>query len=216
MAYDKQKAHEYYVNYRKKGLKKGRKKGKGKKKGSTSSILGTSVAGLNAEGRIEASLIKEKFKKEMNEKLKGAKTDAEREQIRRDYSLKAIAEIEKLKSNTKFAKPKAAKAAKTPKAAKTTSSRGSSGSRSSSKSSGSSGSSKSSSGTADKTSATIEKSINTLSNLLSNVTEKVAKMTEEQKTETKTLLQDIVVELQRKSDSPTTIKLKEEIDKLRI
>ena len=30
MAYDAQKAHEYYLKYKKKGLKKGRKKGKGK------------------------------------------------------------------------------------------------------------------------------------------------------------------------------------------
>lgn len=219
MAYDKQKAHEYYVNYRKKGLKKGRKKGTGrKKKGTTSSLLGVSIAGLNPEGKVEAALIKDRVKKEMNEKLKGAKTDADREQIRREYSLKAVNEIANLKNNAKYAKPKAAKAPKAPKAAKTSSSR-SSGSRSSSKSP-SSKPTPISNTAVNQISAAMEASMNLLTGMLTGIAEKIAVMTQEQKTETKTLLENIVAELQKKSGNGSTEdtakKLQEEIDKLRV
>lgn len=115
MAYDKAKAHEYYEKYKKKGLKKGRKKGKKKAsapKVKSQSLAGTSTAGLNSDGAIEATIIKDRLKKEMNEALQSAKTDAEREEIRREFSKKANAEIEKLKSDPKFAKPKAEKKAK--------------------------------------------------------------------------------------------------------
>lgn len=122
MAYDAAKAHEYYINYRKKGLKKGRKKGKGKT--STMSLLGTSTSGLNDEGKIQAALIKEKLKKEMNEALKKATTDEEKEKIRIEYSRKAVQQLAALKSDAKYAKPKAAK--------KTTGSSKSSNSKSSS------------------------------------------------------------------------------------
>lgn len=219
MAYDKQKRHEYYINYTKKGLKKGRKKGTGrKKKGTTSSLLGVSIAGLNPEGKVEAALIKDRVKKEMNEKLKGAKTDADREQIRREYSLKAVNEIANLKNNAKYAKPKAAKAPKAPKAAKTSSSR-SSGSRSSSKSS-SSKPTPISNTAVNQISAAMEASMNLLTGMLTGIAEKIAMMTQEQKTETKTLLENIVAELQKKSGNEstedTTKKLQEEIDKLRV
>lgn len=107
MAYDPVKAHEYYVKYRKKGLKKGRKKGKGKVK--TVSLLGTSTANLNDEGRIQAALIKEKLKKEMNEALKKATTDEEKEKIRIEYSRKAMQQIAALRNDSKYAKPKAVK-----------------------------------------------------------------------------------------------------------
>lgn len=220
MAYDKEKAHEYYVKYRKKGLKKGRKKGTGrKKKGTTSSLLGVSIAGLNPEGKVEAALIKDRVKKEMNEKLKGAKTDAEREQIRREYSLKAVNEIANLKNDAKYAKPKAVKAAKAPKAAKTSSSK-SLGSKSSSKGSSSSSSSAASQ-ISSQVSAAMEASMNLLTGLLTGIAEKIAVMTQEQKTETKTLLENIVAELQKKSgtnvdEDATTKKLQEEIDKLRV
>jgi hypothetical protein len=116
MAYDPVKAHEYYTNYRKKGLKKGRKKGKGKtsnaKKGRQTTLLGTSAAGLNDEGRIQAALIREKLKKQMNEALKKAKTDEEKEKIRIEYSRKAQQELTALKNDPKYAKPKAQKAPK--------------------------------------------------------------------------------------------------------
>lgn len=122
---------EYYQNYKKKGLKKGRKKSSKKSSTKTVSLLGTSISGVNDEGRMQAALIKEKLKKEMNEALKSAKTDEEKEKIRMEYSRKAIEQINALKSDPQYAK------------AKTGSSKGS---RSGSKSSGSksSGSSKSS------------------------------------------------------------------------
>lgn len=103
MAYDKAKAHEYYIKYRKKGLKKGRKKSTKKSTTSkTSSLLGTSTSGLNDEGRIEAAAIKDRYKKQMNEALAKATTDAEKEKIRVEYSKRAQREIAALKSNPKF------------------------------------------------------------------------------------------------------------------
>lgn len=139
MAYDPVKAHEYYMNYRKKGLKKGRKKGKGKTKTKTSTLLGISIAGLNDEGKIQGALIREKLKKQMNEALKSAKTDEEREKIRVEYSRKAAQQLAALKNDPKYARPKAAK--KSGSSAKQKTSSGSS-KQSSSKSSGSSSSKK--------------------------------------------------------------------------
>lgn len=173
MAYDPVKAHEYYIKYRKKGLKKGRKKGS-KKKGSTKSLVGVSTSGLNADGKIEASLIKEKLKAEMNEKLKSAKTDAEKDEIRREYSKKANEEIQKLKSDAKYAKPKAQKATKQ-KASK-------SSSKSKSKSSGKS---KSSSAPAAKTVSQIDTTLDDILNSLGS-------MTAEQKAELKETLTGMV------------------------
>lgn len=109
MAYDKEKAHEYYLKYRKKGLKKGRKKGR-KKTGTSTSLVGVSTSGLNDNGRIEAGIIKDRIKKEMNAELSKAKTDADKERIRAEYSKKAQAEISKLKSDPQYAKPKATRA----------------------------------------------------------------------------------------------------------
>jgi hypothetical protein len=117
MAYDKEKAHEYYLKYRKKGLKKGRKKGKGKKAASAS-LLGTSVSGLNPAGKIQAGLIKENMKKEMNAALSKASTQEEKDKIRADYSMKAQEQIAALKNNPQYAAPQKAKAAKATKAAK--------------------------------------------------------------------------------------------------
>ena len=103
MAYDKAKAHQYYIEYRKKGLLKGRKKSDKKskksstKKGKTESLVGVSSSGLNAEGIVEANSIKANMKKEMNEALKGAKTDEEKKAIIADYSKKTASAIEALK-----------------------------------------------------------------------------------------------------------------------
>lgn len=110
MAYDPVKAHEYYVKYRKKGLKKGRKKGSGKTKTGSTAFLGVSSQGFNDEGRMQAALIKENIKKEMKAALASAKTDEERQKIRLEYSKKAQQEINKLKSNAQYIKPKTAKA----------------------------------------------------------------------------------------------------------
>ena len=112
MAYDPVKAHEYYMKYRKKGLKKGRKKGR------TVSLRGVSAYGLNSDGAVEAAYIKERLKAEMNAKLKGAKTDAERMAIQKEYAKKANAEIAKLKADPKYAKAKATRASKAAKATK--------------------------------------------------------------------------------------------------
>ena len=116
MAYDKVKAHQYYMEYRKKGLLKGRKKGKGKakkgssKKGKSESLVGVSSSGLNTDGAIEAKAIKDSMKKQMNEALKNAKTDAEKKAIIADYSKKTASAIEGLKKDPKYAKAKAQKA----------------------------------------------------------------------------------------------------------
>ena len=136
MAYDPVKAHEYYVKYRKKGLKKGRKKGSSKTKTGSTAFLGVSSQGFNDEGRIQAALIKEKLKKEMNEALKKATTDEEKEKIRVEYSRKAAKQLAALRSDPKYAKPKAAK--------QTTGNSKSSSSKSSNKSSNSSSGAKSS------------------------------------------------------------------------
>lgn len=129
-------AKEYYQKYTKKGLKKGRKKGK-KKKAATSSLLGVSSAGLNPDGMIEAAVIKETLKKEMNAALAKAKTPEEQLAIRKEYSKKANDQIQKLKSDPKFAK---AKTPRTTTSSKTPKSSSSSGSSSKSRSESRSGS----------------------------------------------------------------------------
>lgn len=114
MAYDPVKAHEYYEKYKKKGLKKGRKKGSGKKstgkkKAKSVSLLGVSAAGLNDEGRMQAALVREQYKSQMNAALAGAKTEEERQQVRLEYSRKAQQAINDLKGSAEYAKPKASK-----------------------------------------------------------------------------------------------------------
>lgn len=115
MAYDPVKAHEYYIKYRKKKLLKGRKKGKAKtktkkqKKAPTVSMLGVSSSGLNSDGAIEASVIKERLKKEMNEALQKASSEEEKLEIRKQYSKQANEEIAKLQSDPKYAKEKKTK-----------------------------------------------------------------------------------------------------------
>lgn len=199
MAYDPVKAHEYYVNYRKKGLKKGRKKGTGK--GRTTGLLGVSAAGLNSDGAVEAAVIKDKLKKEMNEKLKGAKTEEEKIAIRKEYAKKANEEIAKLRSDPKFARAKATKAS---------SSKGSSGSKSGgSRSSG--GSSKSSSaggsGFSTSTSTTSTNSeanaqaLEQVRNLTSRINEmytKIANLPPEQKQAVRDGIQSVVDALKKK------------------
>lgn len=120
MAYDKAKAHEYYLKYRKKGLLKGRKKGtavktstkkKGKSKktakGKQENLVGLSTAGLNDAGRMQAALTKDKLKKEMNEKLAKETDPAKRDAIRNEYQQKALAATNALKNDPTMAKAKA-------------------------------------------------------------------------------------------------------------
>lgn len=164
MAYDKQKAHEYYINYTKKGLLKGRKKGKkkktsgkkGRKKSTaakTQSLLGVTAYGLNDAGRIQAGLVKEKMKAEMNAALKSAGSDAEKEKIRVEYSQKAQQQIAALKNDPQYA------------AAKKTSSGKSSSKSGSSKSSGENKSSSSKKNKASKRKKAIQKLQKTIKNL---------------------------------------------------
>jgi hypothetical protein len=193
MAYDKAKAHDYYEKYTKKGLKKGRKKGKKKAKSTkikTQSLIGVSSGGLNSDGAIEAALVKDRIKKEMNEALKSAKTDAERDDIKRAYSKKANAEIEKLKHDPKFAKvtKKKEKKQKAPKSPKSSSSKGSSSKGSSSKAS-------SSKSTSAKSSTSAKAST-------SAVKAEQAKTEEQPKTESERTL-DTIKDLQAKLDTMT-------------
>lgn len=110
MAYDKQKAHEYYMQYRKKGLKKGRTKGTGKKKTGAkvkkTNLLGQTTSGLNDSGRIQAALVKEKMTAEMNAALAKATTQEEKDAIRVEYSQKAQEQIASLKNDPKYAQAK--------------------------------------------------------------------------------------------------------------
>lgn len=190
-------AKQYYQEYTKKGKKKGRKKGS-KRKSSSKSLLGLSTSGLSPEGKMQAALIKEDFKKQMNEALSKATTDEEKKQIRLDYSRKALAEIDKLKSDPKNVKTKAVK---TPKQ------KSSSGSSKSSKSSESSKSkSKSTAVKTAKTAKTanavktteepvvdIEKaSLTQITDMVSKLSQSLSKLTEEQKTVVRNQISDIL------------------------
>lgn len=215
MAYDKDKAHEYYIKYRKKGLLKGRGSGKTEKtkgkKGSKkkTSLVGLSTSGLNDAGRMQAALVKEKITDEMNDALSKAKTDAEKEQIRQEYQNKALAEIQKLKSDGQYAQAKKEKASKSTGG----SSKSSGGSASKSSGSSKSGTStKASSKTTDTgakttenaTAKKLQESVDKLNTLMDGLTDKIAKMTDEQKAETKDILTDIIAELKNQLGMDTT------------
>jgi hypothetical protein len=123
MAYDAQKAHEYYMKYRKKGLKKGRKTGTRKKSSSQKkeSLVGLSTGGLNDSGKMAWAMKKKELQNQMNVDLAKARTPEERAKIQNDYQSKALAELQKMKSDPSTAKAKKA----------STGSRGSAGSRTS-------------------------------------------------------------------------------------
>lgn len=192
MAYDAAKAHEYYIKYRKKGLKKGRKKGK--KTTSNKGLLATSTAGLSTEGKMQAALIKEDFKKQMNEALKNAKTDEERKQIRLDYSRKAAEAINKLKSNPENVK-----------AATSKSKSDSPGSKSSGKSGTSGGATASSTGSTGSTTGTKSLSAETkkaLDNLNQRINEilssdSISKLSEQEKADLKAQLSGMINKLKK-------------------
>lgn len=211
---------EYYQKYKKKGLKKGRKKStKTKTSSSNKSLLATTTAGLSTEGKMQAQLIKEDFKKQMNDALKNAKTDEERKQIRLDYSKRAIAEIEKLKSDPANVKQKATKT-------KTSSGSSKKSSSGSSKSSGGSGKSsstkKSSSQTAETTKTTetakpeettsteedvmdLEKaSLTQITDMVSKLSSSLQNLTEEQKTVVRNQISDIIDVLKKRLTAKLT------------
>lgn len=157
---------EYYQKYTKQKKKKGRKKGS-KKKSSSQSLLGQNTSGLNDEGKMQATLIKEEFKKQMNEALAKAKTDEEKNQIRLDYSKRALAAIEKLKSDPKYAKAKTSKS-------KSSGGKSSGGSKSSSKSGGTGSASKSSDQPVAKASVSIKSLSAETQKALDNINKKLS------------------------------------------
>jgi len=123
MAYDKEKAHEYYMKYRKKGLLKGRKKGKGKvaskgkksgKKGSKKSskaktpkikkesLLGLSNSGLNEAGKMEWAVQKKDIQDKMNQELQTATSEEQKAEIRKKYQEQALAKLTEIKNDSKY------------------------------------------------------------------------------------------------------------------
>lgn len=111
MAYDPVKAHEYYINYRKKGLKKGRKKGKGKTtKTPKSSLVGLGTAGLNDAGKMQWAMLKKELNEQMNAELDGVTDIQQRKDIISRYQNQALAALQKIKADPGYATPKKAKA----------------------------------------------------------------------------------------------------------
>lgn len=198
MAYDKQKAHEYYEKYTKKGLKKGRKSAKKTKKGKSAkvkseSLVGLSTSGLNDRGIMQAAMIKDSIKAEMNAALAKAKTPEERAAIKQEYQNKAFDAIAKLKSD-----PATAKAQKS-STKKSNKSSGSSKSSSSSKSSKSSGSSKSTdSGKTTNTAArdaAIQAATDMANQQIDNLYNRIKSMTPEQREAAKIKLETVIEEI---------------------
>lgn len=181
-------AKEYYQKYTKKGLKKGRKKSS---KAKQESLVGVSTSGLNQEGLIEAQLIKDNLKKQMNAELAKAKTDEEKLKIKKEYSLKAAQEMDKLKSDPKFAKPSAGKKSGGSSSKSSGSSKGSSGSKSS-------GSAKSSGGNTKQIStAQAEK----LSKTMDDLRQKIDSMSEEQQVQIKNMLTDMIAKIRKQMNT---------------
>lgn len=214
----KKKAHEYYVNYRKKGLKKGRKKGKaktkskGKKKSAKkTSLVGLATGGLNEQGAMQWALAKEKLTSEMNSALGKAKTQEERDKIRQEYQNKALSELQKMKSDPSMAKAKTTKASKGSSGSKS-SGGGSKSSGGSSKSSGSSSKSSGSSSSSSKSStssansntvAQMNKAIKQMKDVVSQLENKLlgdglTSLSEEQKQTVKTTIANVMAEIRKK------------------
>lgn len=179
MAYDPVKAHEYYLQFKKKGLKKGRKKGKKKataKKGKQTNLVGLSNSGLNDAGKMQWAMTKEKLKNEMNVAMSKAKTQEEKDKIRSEYQNKALAELSRMKSDSATAKAKKEKAAKS----------SSKGSKSSSKGSSKSGSKSSSK--ESKKSSQVEM-VEQIKDSIAQLQEKLLSLTPEQKEQIKETIQ---------------------------
>lgn len=186
---------EYYQKYTKKGLKKGRKKGS-KKKSSSKSLLAQSTSGLSAEGKMQAALIKEDFKKQMNDALSKAKTDEERNQIRLDYSRKALAAIEKLKSDPKNV---AVKTSKTKSSGSSKSSKSSGSSKSTGNTTKTTTSTANTASTANTTtdSAALE-SVKQINDTINQIYSRLKDLSPEQKAVVKNQISDLVDNLRKK------------------
>ena len=171
MAYDPKKAHEYYLKYRKKGLKKGRKKGRRRAtKPKQVSLIGISTGGLNDAGKMQAALIKDRVKKEMNEALQKETDPVKREAIRQEYQNKALEQVSALKADAQYAKPKSTR------------------SSSRKKSSESSNSSSDNSGSTGETVSAEDR----LNSLLTDFSEKYPMMTDEQKEQVRIIFTSIL------------------------
>lgn len=208
MAYDKEKAHEYYIKYRKKGLKKGRKKGKGKASTKKTNLVGLSTGGLNDQGKMQWAMAKEKLKTDMNAAMSKAKTPEEKEKIRQDYQQKALSELQKMKSDPSMAKAKATKASTGSKNTQSSSSKASS-SKSSKSSSKSSGSTNTSSAVQQATEQ-MAKTVEQMKDLITQLTQKLfgdsaegieselANLTDEQKEIVRTNIQNTIDAIKKK------------------
>lgn len=227
MAYDPVKAHEYYEKYVKNGLKKGRKKssddtkkktskkGSAKKKTAKSSLIGFSTSGLNDQGKIEATLAKERITNEMNEALSKATTAEEKEKIRREYSQKGIDAVNKLKNDPKYATEKKTSTKSSSGSSKsssgsTKSSSGSSKSSSSSTKSSGSGSSKSTSSTSTESAKMLENA----ASVIEGIKTMFSSMTEAEKTETKKKITDFITQLRNRSTNLTKSNILSQLQQL--
>ena len=195
MAYDAAKAHEYYENYTKKGKKKGRKKGKKKTSAKVTRIIGLTTAGLNDAGKMEVALVKEKLQSEMNEALKGAKTQAEKDAIRKDYQNKALQEIRNIRSKSEFAKEKTSSAKSSSGSSKGSSSKSGSGGSSGSSSKVSSGSSKSTQSSSNSTGTDTAAKIENIQSALTDLTNAVKNLSDDKKTLVKETVTRIIEQL---------------------
>ena len=203
---------KYYQEYVKKGKKKGRKKGK--KKAASSTLLGVSSAGLSPEGAIEAAAIKDTLKKEMNAALAKAKTPEEQLAIRKEYSKKAMEQIQALKKDPKYARVSTAKQKATTKSSTGSKSSGSAKSSGSSGSSRSSGSTKSSQNVQQATAVqqpvvsttqptqttanTKNEQLQAISDHIQEISKTLANLTPDQKEVVKNQLNDILDNLKTK------------------
>ena len=187
MAYDKQKAHEYYEKYRKKGLTKGRKKGKGKAKSTKTqkkSLVGLTTGGLNEQGKMQWALAKEKLTGEMNAALAKAKTPEEKDKIRAEYQNKAMEELKKMKSDASLAQAKKAKTS----SAKSTSAKSSGSAKTGGSSGGSSKTSSSKNTAAADTTAAVQ-TLKKIQDTIDQIQAKLQNLPEEKKAEVKQTIQ---------------------------
>lgn len=195
MAYDAAKAHEYYIKYRKKGLKKGRKKGKAKKAAQTN-LVGLSSAGLNDAGKMQAALIRENIKKEMNAALAKETDPVKREAIRQQYQNKALSEIAKLKNNSQYTQAKKTSAKSGGKSSGGSKASGSKSSGSSSGSSKSGGSSTKTDNSAQRKAA-IEAATTLAQDQINQLFDKIKNMTPEEKKTAKDKVQNVLTEIEQ-------------------
>lgn len=216
MSYDPVKAHEYYEQYRKKGLKKGRKKGKKKTSQKRTSVkkvslIGLSSAGLNEAGIMEAAFIKERITNEMNVALAKTVDPIQKEQIRRIYQNQALTELTQLKSDAKYAK-----------ATKSSSSKSSSSKSSSSKSSSAdkaktreaeakareaearAAEAETRAKNAEQKAKMIKQATDQADSLVKLISAKIGSMTPEQLAETKYSVQNVLTEIQAIYDNLAT------------